>query len=146
LQIRRANDKDEEAVFKLFGKLSSRQRTDEYKVDQDTGIEVFRNIIRAPSQGVIILAIEEGEILGAITLSFPIAIRCSGPYARIEEFIVDEEQRGKGVGTKLLDEAIEAAVSIGCFDLQVNNPSDLGLPLYNERGFKDSGNYMRLKL
>jgi hypothetical protein len=46
----------------------------------------------------------------------------------------------------LLDEAIEAAVSIGCFFLQVNNPSDLGLPLYNERGFKDSGNYMRLKL
>ena len=144
--IRRANDGDEEAVFKLFEKLSSRQRTDEYKVDQSTGFEIFRNLIRVPSQGVILLALEEDEVLGVITLSFPVAIRCSGPYARIEEFIVDEERRGKGIGTQLLEAAMEAATSMGCFDLQVNNPSDLGLPLYDIHGFKQAGNYMRLKL
>ncbi len=146
MQIRRANDKDEEAVFRLFEKLSSRQRTDEYKVDQEAGLEIFRSIIRAPSLGVILLAIEQEELLGVITLSYPVAIRCSGSYARIEEFIVDETHRGKGIGSKLLEAAIEAAVSMGCFDLQVNNPSDLGLPLYNEHGFVDGGNYMRLKL
>ena len=90
---------------------------------------------------------EEGEeILGVISLSYPVAIRCSGPYARIEEYIVDEKSRGKGIGGLLLDAVINEARSMGCFDLQVNNPSDLGRPLYMKRCFEDGGEYMRLKL
>jgi len=85
-------------------------------------------------------------ILGVISLSYPMAIRCSGPYARIEEYIVDESSRGRGIGGMLLEAAIHEARELGCFDLQVNNPSDLGRPLYNNQCFEDGGEYMRLKL
>ena len=92
------------------------------------------------------MAKEGEELLGVISLSYPIAIRCSGPYARIEEYIVDEASRGKGIGGMLLDSAIEEARASGCFDIQVNNPSDLGRPLYLKRAFEEGGDYMRLKL
>ena len=107
---------------------------------------VFRNIVENPSLGVILVAQEGDELLGVISLSYPVAIRCSGPYARIEEYIVDETNRGKGIGGLLLDAAIKEARNMGCFDLQVNNPSELGRPLYLKRCFEDGGDYMRLKL
>ena len=144
--IRRACATDEEQVFHLFSKLTSRQRTDQYRVDQETGHMVFRNIVENPSLGVILVAQEGDELLGVISLSYPVAIRCSGPYARIEEYIVDETNRGKGIGGLLLDAAIKEARNMGCFDLQVNNPSELGRPLYLKRCFEDGGDYMRLKL
>ena len=144
--IRRACATDEEQVFHLFSKLTSRQRTDQYRVDQETGHTVFRNIVENPSLGVILVAQEGDELLGVISLSYPVAIRCSGPYARIEEYIVDETNRGKGIGGLLLDAAIKEARNMGCFDLQVNNPSELGRPLYLKRCFEDGGDYMRLKL
>ncbi len=144
--IRRARADDEHQVFRLFEKLPSRSRTDEYRVDQKTGVDVYRRILSDPKLGVILVAEEEGKLVGSITLSYPLAIRCSGPYARIEEYIVDEEVRGKGIGTMLLEAAIDEARSMGCFDLQVNNPSDLGKPLYDAHGFQEGGDYMRLKL
>ena len=144
--IRRAILEDESKVFDLFSRLTSRQRTDQYQVDQKTGHPVFRRIIENPELGVILVAQDGDTILGVISLSYPIAIRCSGSYARIEEYIVDESSRGRGIGGMLLEAAIKEARSMGCFDLQVNNPSDLGRPLYNNQGFEDGGEYIRLKL
>jgi GNAT superfamily N-acetyltransferase len=144
--IRKALPEDEIQVFHLFSKLSSRKRKEEYTVNQETGFPVYRKIINNSNLGVILVAEDKEKIVGVITLSYPIAIRCSGPYARIEEYIVDEFIRGRGIGGMLLDAAIKEAEENGCYDIQVNNPSDLGLPLYIKRGFKDGGNYMRLKL
>ncbi len=145
-EIRRARLDDEPHVFELFSRLTSRQRTDQYRVNQETGPAIYRKIIENPELGVVLVAEKEDGILGVITLSYPVAIRCSGPYARIEEYIVDEASRGRGIGSMLLDAAINEAREMGCFDLQVNNPSILGRPLYQRRGFKDGGDYMRLKL
>ena len=144
--IRRALLEDESKVFDLFSRLTSRQRTDKYRVDQKTGHLIYRRIIENPELGVILVAQEGETLLGVISLSYPLAIRCSGPYARIEEYIVDEASRGKGIGRMLLDSAIKEAQANGCFDIQVNNPSDLGLPLYMKREFEEGGDYMRLKL
>lgn len=119
---------------------------DEYSVNQKTGIPIYRKIINNSDLGLILVAEDEEKIVGVITLSYPVAIRCSGSYARIEEYIVDEFVRGRGIGGMLLDAAIKEAEENGCYDMQVNNPSELGLPLYIRRDFKDGGNYMRLKL
>ena len=144
--VRRAQKKDEPQVFELFSRLTSRHRTDQYRVNQETGHRIYHKIIENPDLGVILVAEEEDRILGVISLSYPVAIRCSGHYARIEEYIVDESCRGRGLGGLLLDAAIAEARGMGCFDLQVNNPSDLGRPLYLRQGFEDGGDYMRLKL
>jgi ribosomal protein S18 acetylase RimI-like enzyme len=146
LVIRDATHSDEVQVLELFSKLPSRQNTSEYLVDQSLSSRIYRKILNDLSLGVVIVAELGSKLLGVITLSYPVAIRRGGHYSRIEEYIVDESFRGMRIGSKLLDAAIKAAQEHGCYDIQVNNPSDLGKPLYDKRGFKDGGEYWRLKL
>jgi GNAT superfamily N-acetyltransferase len=58
-----------------------------------------------------------------VTLSYPLAIRCGGVYACIEEFVVGPQARGKGVGGLLLEAAIRRAREMGCAEIQVKRPS-----------------------
>ena len=146
VEIRRASIDDEEQVFSLFARLVSRQRENEWAVVQSTGVSTFRKIFLNPDLGVVLVAAENCAVLGVICLSYPVAIRCSGKYARIEEFIVGERSRGKGVGSRLLAATVSEATLIGCFDMNVNNPSDLGKPLYLKQSFVEGGDYMKLKL
>ena len=129
--------KDEARVRALMKKLLI--PSGEVKKDWNDEAGVFRRIIEHPELGAILVAEEDGEIAGVTTLSYPVAIRCNGVYACIEENIVDERFRGKGVGGKLLQAAIAEAAAHGCDEIQVNAPSEMGYPLYMRRGFTDAG-------
>jgi predicted N-acetyltransferase YhbS len=111
----------------------------EVEKDWNDHARIVRRIIQNPDSGAILVAEENGEIAGVTTLSFPVAIRCDGVYSCIEENIVDERFRGKGVGGKLLRAAIAEATTRGCAEIQVNAPSEMGYPLYLRHGFIDAG-------
>jgi GNAT superfamily N-acetyltransferase len=68
-------------------------------------------------RGAILVAEEEEDLLGVITVSFNLAIRYGGPYAQIEELIVDEKARGKNVGAMLVMAAIEESRIRGCKEI-----------------------------
>jgi hypothetical protein len=46
----------------------------------------------------------------------------------------------------LLNAAIDEAKKQGCFEIQVNNPSELGYPLYIRASMKDVGKHLKMKL
>lgn len=115
-------------------------------VDWEAGAPTFRRIVENPELGTVLLAEEDGDVAGVTTLSYPTAIRCGGLYCCIEENIVDERFRGKGVGGKLLTAAISEAASRGCDEIQVNGPSEMGYPLYLRHGLKDVGKHLKVKL
>jgi GNAT superfamily N-acetyltransferase len=144
MQIRKATIEDEARVISLLKKLLIPGG----EVGQDWSDEshVFRRIVENPELGTILVAEESGEIAGVTTLSFPTAIRCEGLYSCIEENIVDERFRGKGVGGKLLRAAIAEADEKGCDELQVNNPSEMGYPLYIRNGLEDKGKHLKINL
>ncbi len=137
VSIREATSDDKEAVFSLLRQLMSGANEDS-PINADSGDETFRAVLEG-DQGDVLLAEEDGTSLGLCTLAYPVAIRCGGCYASIEEFIVVEAARGKGVGGKLLEAAIEKAAARGCREMVVNRPSDLGLPVYLRHGWKDAG-------
>lgn len=137
MKIRRATIQDEARVIALVKKLLV--PVGEVKQDWSDEAGVFRRIIENPELGSILVAEVDGEIAGVTTLSYPTAIRCNGLYSCIEEIIVDERFRGKGVGGKLLQSAIAEATSRGCDEIQVNAPSEMGYPLYIRHGFIDAG-------
>jgi len=140
--IREATIGDQAAVFDLLRQLMT-SATEESPINQPVAIETFRRVVEE-EQGAILLAEEDGQMLGLITLSYPVAIRCGGIYSCIEEFIVTEQARGKGVGGKLLKAAIQKATEKGSRELQVNRPSDVGLPVYIRHGWKDLGKHLNL--
>ena len=143
MKIRKATIGDEEQVFRLLQKLLIPSGEVNENWSDDAGM--FRKIVENQDLGVILVADEDGEIAGVTTLSFPTAIRCEGLYSCIEENIVDEKFRGKGVGSMLLKAAIAEAKAKGCKELQVNNPSTMGYPLYLRNGLEDKGKHLNIK-
>lgn len=137
VNIREATLDDKAAVFDLLRQLMGAADGDS-PINQSSGDETFRKVIE-DEQGDLLLAEEDGTVLGLVTLSYPLAIRCGGSYSSIEEFIVNEKARGKGVGGKLLQAAIDLAASRGCNEMVVNRPSDVGLPVYLRHGWLDAG-------
>ncbi|UCH43273.1 MAG: GNAT family N-acetyltransferase, partial [Dehalococcoidales bacterium] len=96
-------------------------------------------------KGTVLVAEDDGSLIGLITLSYPTAIHHGGIYSCIEEFITSPKARGKGVGSQLLEAAIAEANSKGCHEIQVNNPSEAGYPVYLRHEFKDIGKHLRLR-
>ncbi len=140
MEIRRATFEDESMLFDLLNQFPSESEGHNW----EKGVATFRSIIANPDLGSLFVADEQGAILGLITLSFPTAIRCAGLYGSIEEFIVDQKGRGKGIGGKLIRAATEEARSRGCHELQVNRPSESGYPVYIRYGWKDLGKHLNL--
>ena len=140
--IRRATLEDEPRVIALLKLFPPGDIT----VDWADAARAFREIVKDGEKGSILVAEQDGTVDGMITLSFPYATRCAGRYACIEEFMVDENLRGKGIGGKLLEAAIAEATARGCDEIQVNRPSQLGYPVYLRHGLLDLGKHMNLKL
>lgn len=126
MHIRRAAFEDEKQILNLLKQFP----VENAEYDWQKGVGTFRSIIENSELGSIFVSDEDEKILGVITLSYPTAIRCQGKYSCIEEFIVDGKGRGKGIGGKLIEKAIEEAKSKGCYELQVNRPSESGYPVY----------------
>jgi predicted N-acetyltransferase YhbS len=137
MQIRKAKPEDEAQVIALMKKLLI--PSCEVAKNWNDEARMFRRIVEDADLGSIFVAEEDGVVAGVTTLSFPAAIRCNGVYSCIEENIVDERFRGKGVGGKLLKAAIAEATARGCDEIQVNAPSEMGYPLYMRYGFTDAG-------
>jgi N-acetylglutamate synthase-like GNAT family acetyltransferase len=146
INVRKATLNDETEVFDLLKKLLSPQASDSSRIHTPASAGIFRELITDESKGTVIVAEEDGKLVGIITLSYPIAIRCAGKYTCIEEFIVSETMRGRGVGSQLLEAAMNEAKKQGCFEIQVNNPSELGYPLYIRQDIKDAGKHLKKRL
>lgn len=142
VNIREATINDQPEVFDLVRQLIT-STAPENPINQPGAIETFRKVVEE-EQGTILVAEENGQMLGLVTLSYPVAIRCGGIYSCIEEFIVTGQARGKGVGRKLLQAAVHKAAEKGSYELQVNHPSDLGYPVYIRQGWKDLGKHLNL--
>lgn len=145
INIRKAALKDEASVFNLMAQFPSRQKPGAKPYTLPENIKTFREIIKDGNKGTVFIAEEDGTPLGIVTLSYPVAIRCGGKYTCIEEFIVNEQARGKGVGTQLLQAAIKEAKKNDCHEIQVNAPSELGYPVYLRQNIKDNGKHLILK-
>jgi ribosomal protein S18 acetylase RimI-like enzyme len=99
--------------------------------------EELQKLIDSPS--VLIIARTpsgDGEIIGAATL---VVFRTpSGMHAHIEDVIVDESMRGKGIGEALVNNLLEIARQIGLKGVSLTcNPRRVAAnQLYQKMGFK----------
>ncbi|MSU56163.1 MAG: GNAT family N-acetyltransferase, partial [Candidatus Taylorbacteria bacterium] len=62
-------------------------------------------------------AVENGEELGAMYLYLIQNDSHKEPYGLLEDLLVKEEHRKKGIGSTLVKEAIEEAKRLGCYKL-----------------------------
>ena len=143
MNIRKALARDANAIVEI---LLQPPPIDQMTDDNEAMRATCHRIIERPELGSILVAEDNGNIIGIMALSYPVAVHCGGPYGIIEDFVVTEKARGKGIGGQLAKAAIAEATANNCFEMQVNNPSDLGYPVYMRCGLTSTGRHLRKKL
>jgi len=89
---------------------------------------------------------EDGNVVGRVSLFFIVNDLHEEPYGLIEDVFVDDTQRGKGIGTKLIQHVIDEAKKHGCRKLIAQSRyGKNGIHLLYERlGFTDHGKNFRM--
>ncbi len=109
--------------------------------------EMFEQLMDK-SRGEIIVAEEDGAILGMASVSYNVAMRYGGEYCQLEELIVDPAGRGKNIGGQLVEQTVANAKARGCaeFGLYLVETTEQNQPFYEKYGFERVGSEMRQRL
>lgn len=141
--IRQATAQDQPQVFALLAQLLD-QLIEVSVVNSQSCHALFHSLLES-DRGAVLVAEEEGQLLGVITASFNPAIRYGGSYAQIEELVVDEAGRGKGIGARLVEAMIEEARQRQCKDIGLY-ALEHNRPFYEKLGFTYQGPELRQML
>lgn len=95
-----------------------------------------------------ITAEENGKVLGRAYLYFMFNDLHTEPFGFLEDVFVNEENRGGGIGSKLVTEGIAEAKKQNCYKLICTSryTSEKVHALYTKLGFKDHGKEFRIDL
>ena len=109
IKIRLAITEDEQQCSELLDVLAKATSDSNNIFDSNTFNQVISN-----ERGSLLIAEENGKILGMASISFNLALRYNGEYCQLEELVVHQEARGKNVGGLLIEEILRLAKNRGC--------------------------------
>jgi GNAT superfamily N-acetyltransferase len=104
---------------------------------QEAGLKA---IISNPQVGEIMLAEANGNIIGMVSLLYTVSTALGARVAILEDMIVDPSRRGCGVGSKLLEFALQISRERGCARITLlTDASNFDVQRFYERfGFTKS--------
>lgn len=135
---RKATAEDEARAIELLAQLFEDPR--EANVTSGSFLRMLDS-----ERGTVIVAEEDGAVLGLISMSFNLAIRYEVGYAQIEEVVVDAAARGKQAGAILVRAAIDEATRRGCNEIGLY-PRETTRAFYEKLGFAYVGVELRQPL
>ncbi|MEM8645954.1 MAG: GNAT family N-acetyltransferase [Pseudomonadota bacterium] len=144
VSTRFAKPDDHQTISRLVDALAGALSEDGIPF-KTTGSDASIDNFIAQDRGCAILAEDETGPLGLVTASFNLALRYGGEYAQVEELIVLEAARGKGVGATLITAVIDAARQRGCVEIGLY-AVPRNQAFYEKMGFAFAGPDMRMTL
>lgn len=139
IRIRDAEEKDlqkiEDLILELIDSMSDREG-----LDLDKVIDNCRNLFRK-EHSYLLVAEYNNEVIGLINFTTRQTLLHSGPSGLIDEFVVARKFRGKGVGIKLMHEAIARCKRLGCCEVEVSTEmtNTQAIEFYKSYGFEKKG-------
>ena len=134
LSVRRARPGDAHALRKLLRELGYDPG------DTRAADETIAQVVRHPEAAVFV-AVEVVDVVGYVALSHRPQMRLGGRLATIDELVVAESRRGRGIGSLLLEAAVQHARSLHCrrIDVMQRRARDsFDRQFYQKRGFDES--------
>ncbi|GAB6040597.1 GNAT family N-acetyltransferase [Endothiovibrio diazotrophicus] len=112
----------------------------EFRPDRAVQARGLRRIIEAPAVGRILVAREEGRVVGMVNLLFTVSTALGAPVGLLEDMVVHPERRGGGIGSRLLEAAVELAEGAGCgrITLLTDRSNEAAQRYYRRHGFERS--------
>ncbi|SUZ99065.1 uncharacterized protein METZ01_LOCUS51919 [marine metagenome] len=141
--VRLAKSEDQNRCLELLDVLA-KATSDQHEIFD---LETFENLI-SNERGSLVVAEENGSVLGMASISFNLALRYNGEYCQLEELVVDQDARGKNVGGLLIEETIKLAKKRGCkeYGLYILESTKHNQGFYEKYGFVKVGEEMRQPL
>ena len=143
VNVRLGKSEDQIRCSELLDVLTEATSEQNEIFDSDTFSKLISN-----DRGCLVVAEENGIILGMASISFNLALRYNGEYCQLEELVVDRDARGKNVGGLLIEETLKLAKNRGCkeFGLYLLESTKHNQPFYEKYGFVKIGEEMRQTL
>ena len=106
---------------------------------------LFDELVAGNGTGFAVIAEEDGRAVAVCTASFQQAIRTAGMYCILQEMFVEPESRSSGVGTAVIEFALQHAVANSCEVVELGTPRDgqRQIEFYQRAGFDNIGARMR---
>lgn len=89
----------------------------------------------------VLVAKEAGKVIATATIYYIVVAARSRPYALLEGLVVDQKQRGHGIGTALFKKCIEMAKNKNCYKMIFTSGADRvdAHKFYEKLGFRRWG-------
>jgi GNAT superfamily N-acetyltransferase len=136
--VNAAKQDDLPALCSLLQHLFSQEA--EFTPNRDLQAQGLSAILADPNAGLILVARADDQVIGMVVLLYTISTSLGGRVALLEDMIVAPDQRGRGVGTKLIKQAIANAERDGCrrITLLTDADNELAQQFYRRNGFEAS--------
>lgn len=137
--IREATKADLPAIGKLLEDLTNTM-DDTEGIDIGTALKTCELLLNDASSHILVAAME-GTAVGFINFTIRQAILHRSPSALIDELVVAEEYRDKGVGKQLVLAALEKCRQLGCCEVEVSTEKTnlKARKFYKKYGFEERG-------
>ncbi|MGE3771822.1 MAG: GNAT family N-acetyltransferase [Gammaproteobacteria bacterium] len=109
----------------------------EFIPDRDAQIRGLRAIVDDAALGTILVARDDGEVVGMVNLLWTVSTALGARVALLEDMVVAPDVRGRGVGGELLEAAVRYARDRGCrrITLLTDADNDRAQAFYRRHGF-----------
>lgn len=136
--IRKAKKDDIEQLCILLDYLFSLEV--EFVPNKELQVKGLSTILDDSNIGEIFVALEDDKIIGMVNLLYTVSTALGNRVAILEDMIVDPEYRKQGIGTKLIEYALEKAKSAGCQRVTLLTDSEnlKAQKFYRDQGFDAS--------
>ncbi len=115
MNIRKAKIEDFEQVYALLPQLWPATKLDKRRLRI-----AFTRSINSKYQKYL-CAVDKAVVVGFCSLSIRNSLWQQGFIAHIDEIIVDEMHRGRGIGTELIKKALKIAINAGCTRVELDS-------------------------
>jgi GNAT superfamily N-acetyltransferase len=144
--IREATESDLPAIGKLLAELADAMDNVE-GIDTGIALKTCRQLLNDGSSHILVAA-REGTPVGFINFTVRQTVLHRGPSGLIDELVVAEEHRGRGVGKQLVLAAIEKCRRLRCCEVEVSTEkANLeAKEFYKQCGFEEKGTLFEVDL
>jgi (aminoalkyl)phosphonate N-acetyltransferase len=141
IKIRKIKNKDLDFVYKSICELENEIL--DFETFKDIFIENISN-----QNNVYLIAENENESLGFISFHTQKLLHHCGLVGEIQEFFIDKNHRGKGVGRKLIDEIIQYSEQndLKSIEVTTNKKRIENVLIYENLGFTLSHNKFTISI
>lgn len=135
MQITPANLSDIPALCELLELLFTQEA--DFKPDREAQSRGLARIISSPELGLIVVARQGIRVVGMVNLLYTVSTALGDRVALLEDMVVSPNARGSGVGSRLLENAIQLARVNGCkrITLLTDRDNEAAQRFYQRHGF-----------